>query len=106
MWLVVSTLLTRNWTNHTAKSLKPLLHTAETRLTPGDRTKLADLIAAFIATHEDHTDFTPEDRAHLDLPDRDPFIAADPAEIAALFSRRGQPRRPGRAPALRPRMAG
>lgn len=69
--------------------LQTLLHDAETRLAAPDQSRLADLVEAFVATHDDPAPFTPEERAHLALIDTEPFIAADPAAVAATFGKRG-----------------
>jgi hypothetical protein len=69
--------------------LKSLLRTAETRLAPADQAELADLPESFVASHEGDPDFTPEELDRLRRIDTEPFTAADPAAVAALFARRG-----------------
>ena len=55
---------------------------------PVERLRLAHLIAAFLAAQDGAHGFTPEEMAHLRVIDAEPFIPADPAEVAALFGRR------------------
>ena len=69
--------------------LKPLLAAAESRLAPADQDALADLLEAFLADRDDDPAFTDEERAHLQQIAAEPFVEADPAQIAALFNRIG-----------------
>lgn len=69
--------------------LRTLLEEAETRLSEAGQRRLAEIVEAFVATHEGEEDFTQTERAHLASIDREPFREADPAEVAALFARRG-----------------
>jgi hypothetical protein len=69
-------------------ALRALIDDAEARLSPADRERLADLVGAYVETHTSG-DFTPEERAHLESLDREPFDPAPPEMVAALFARRG-----------------
>ena len=69
--------------------LKTLLHSAETRLAPADQAELADLMESFVATHAGASDFSAEELDHLRQIDLEPFVAADPAAVAALFAWHG-----------------
>ncbi len=69
--------------------LRHLLEDAETRLSEAGQRRLAELVEAYVATHEGEGDFTGDELAHLSEVDREPFAPADPAEVAALFARRG-----------------
>ena len=69
--------------------LQSLIRDAEMRLATPDQTRLAELVEAFVTTHEDPAPFTPEERAHLALIDAEPFDPADPDAVAAIFGRRG-----------------
>lgn len=69
--------------------LHTLILDAETNLDLPDQERLAQLVEAFVTTHQDPTPFSPEERAHLALIDAEPFDPADPAAVAATFGRRG-----------------
>lgn len=68
--------------------LHHLLTEAETQLAPPDQARLAELVESFMATHTGPPDFDAEEYAHLMLLDSEAFDPADPADIAALLSRR------------------
>jgi hypothetical protein len=69
-------------------TLRALIDDAEARLSAADRERLADLVGAYVETHAAGS-FTPEERAHLETLDREPFDPAPPETVAALFARRG-----------------
>jgi hypothetical protein len=69
--------------------LQSLILDAETHLAAPDQERLAELVEAFVTTHQDPAPFTPEELAHLALIDAEPFDPADPAAVAAIFGRRG-----------------
>jgi hypothetical protein len=69
--------------------LQTLLAEAESRLAEADQSRLADLVEAFVATYDAPADFSPEEQADLARLDAEPFEAADPAEVAEAFRRRG-----------------
>ncbi|MBS0563629.1 MAG: hypothetical protein JSR87_03855 [Proteobacteria bacterium] len=68
--------------------LHRLLTEAEAQLAPPDQARLAELVESFVATHTGPPDFDSEEYAHLALLDSEEFDPADPAEVAALLSRR------------------
>lgn len=70
-------------------TLHDLFKQAEEGLDRPGQDQLAELVAAFLATHSGPAPFSPEDLAHLRQIDREAFDAADPAEVAELFGRRG-----------------
>ncbi len=69
--------------------LHSLILDAETHLDAPDQDRLAELVEAFVTTHQDPAPFTPEERAHLTLIDAEPFDPADPDAVASTFGRRG-----------------
>jgi len=69
--------------------LQNLMERAQSRLAPSEREALAEIVDGFIATHEGTPDFTDAERAHLNRVDTEPFVPADPRDVAALFARRG-----------------
>lgn len=69
--------------------LHALIQTAESRLNAADQAQLAEIVEDFVALREGAPDFTAEERDHLKRLEAEPFTPADPAEVAALFARRG-----------------
>ncbi|MGQ0563729.1 MAG: hypothetical protein ACT4OK_01475 [Gemmobacter sp.] len=69
--------------------IRSLIDTAEARLPDRDQDDLADLLEEFVASRSAHAEFTTDEWAHLLRVDAEPFIPADPAEVAAVFARRG-----------------
>lgn len=69
--------------------LQTLIHEAEARLSAAEQARLADLVQAYVTSHEAPDDFTPTERAHLAVIDAEPFDPADPADVAKVFARRG-----------------
>jgi len=69
--------------------LTTLLERAETCLDAPARAALAEIVDAFIATHQGAPDFTGSEIAHLRHIESEPFVPADPQAVAALFARRG-----------------
>jgi hypothetical protein len=69
-------------------ALRALIDDAEARLSLADRERLADLVGAYVETHAAGV-FTPEERAHIEVLDGEPFDPASSETVAALFSRRG-----------------
>ena len=68
--------------------LHSLLAEAEAQLAPEDQEDLAEILEQFVANRTAAMTFTPEEMAHLELIASEPFVAADPAEVAAFFARR------------------
>ena len=68
--------------------LHTLVAEAEAALTAEDQARLAELVEAFVATHQEGQDFSAEELADLARLDAGPTVPADPAEVAALFARR------------------
>lgn len=69
--------------------LQDLIVEAEARLGPEAQERLAAVVESFMATWAEPADFTPEEMDHLRTLDREPFVAADPAEVEAFFAQRG-----------------
>jgi hypothetical protein len=69
-------------------TLRALIDDAEERLSPADRERLADLVRSYVETHAADA-FTPDERAHLEALDAEPFDPAPPEAVALLFSKRG-----------------
>ena len=69
--------------------LRDLIIAAESRLDDPTRERLAALVESFLDTHDGSDHFTASERVHLRALDAEPFDPADPAEVAALFARRG-----------------
>ncbi len=67
--------------------LQHLLAEAET-LPEAEQDDLADLVESFLAHHSDEAVFTPEELEHIARIEAEPFVEADPKEIAAIFARR------------------
>ena len=67
--------------------LHSLLAEAEAQLAPEDQERLAEMLEAFVANNATLPDFTPEELEHLRMIEAEPFVAADPAEVAAYFAR-------------------
>lgn len=67
--------------------LSYLLAEAEARLLEAEQDDLADLVASYLDSHG-AAPFTAEELAHLDRLVAEPFVEADPAEVAAIFARR------------------
>lgn len=71
--------------------MTPRLQTllAEAASLPEDeQDALADKVEAFLAIRDEAATFTPEEMAHVDRIAAEPFVEADPEELAALFGRR------------------
>ena len=68
--------------------LHTLLTEAEAQLSPADQDWLAELLEAFMANHSPASYFTPEELAHLQRLDAEPFIPASDEDMKALFARR------------------
>lgn len=68
--------------------IRSVLDTAEAWLPGPDQDDLADLMEEFVAARAASGEFSAEERALLVEIDAEPFIAADPSAIAALFARR------------------
>ena len=64
--------------------LNTLLERADTCLDATSRATLAEIVDAFIATHQGAQDFTDAELEHLRHVDSEPFRPADPQEVAAL----------------------
>lgn len=69
--------------------LKDLIVEAEARLGPEAQEQLAEIVEHFVASWTADPGFTPEEMARLREIDAEPFEAADPAEVEAVFRRRG-----------------
>jgi hypothetical protein len=69
--------------------LQTLITEAEARLSASEQARLADLVQAYVTSHEEPDDFTPAERAHLALIDAEAFEPADPEEVIRVFARRG-----------------
>jgi len=69
--------------------LHTLLERAETCLDATSRATLAEIVDAFIITHQGAQCFTEAELRHLRHVDSEPFVPADPQAVAALFARRG-----------------
>jgi hypothetical protein len=67
--------------------LHSLIREAETLLPKPDMARLAEMVEAFVTTHQDTEAFTPEERADLILIDAEPFSAADPDAVVTIFGR-------------------
>ena len=68
--------------------IRSLTAAAEARLPEPDQDDLANLMEEFVAGRSDPVAFTPEEWAHLRVVDAEPFVPADPGDVAALFARR------------------
>ena len=68
--------------------IRSLTAAAEARLPGPDQDDLADLMEEFVAARSAPVEFTENEWARLRLIDAEPFIPADPAAVAALFSKR------------------
>ena len=69
--------------------LHHLIVEAEAKLGPEAQERLAEVVETFVATWSTDGEFTPEEMARLREIDAEPFEAVDPAEVEALFRRRG-----------------
>ena len=69
--------------------LNTLLERADICLDATSRATLAEIVDAFISTHQGTQDFTDAELAHLRDVESEPFVPADPQAVAALFARRG-----------------
>ena len=69
--------------------LSHLLAEAESRLPEPEQELLADIVETFLASREDPEPFTPEELDHIRRLESEPFVEADPEEVAAFFARRG-----------------
>lgn len=67
--------------------LQDIIGQAEARLDPDAREELAELISTFVAGRQESAEFTPAEMEHLRVLDVEPFEAADPAEVAEVFSK-------------------
>lgn len=68
--------------------LQDLIVEAGARLGPEAQERLVEVLESFVATWAEPPDFTPDEMDHLRALDREPFVAADPAEVEAIFARR------------------
>jgi hypothetical protein len=68
--------------------LHHLLAEAES-LPEAEQDLLADLVESFMASHAGSDLFTPEELEHIRRLESEPFVEADPDEVAAFFARRG-----------------
>jgi hypothetical protein len=69
--------------------LHDLIVEAEAKLGPEAQERLAEIIETFVVTWSTELEFTPEEMARLREIDAEPFEAADPAEVEAVFRQRG-----------------
>jgi hypothetical protein len=67
--------------------LAPLLDEARAALTAADQDRLADLIAAYVATHVPQDDFTEDELAELKRRHDEPFDPAPDHEVMEFFAR-------------------
>jgi hypothetical protein len=68
--------------------LQSLLAEAES-LPEDDQDDLVELVETFLAARNEAATFTPEELEHIRRIEAEPFVEADPAEVAAFFARRG-----------------
>lgn len=64
-----------------------ILGEAQTTLSAAEHDRLADLIAAYVASHAAPPDFTDEELAELKLRHREPFDPAPDDEVTEFFAR-------------------
>ena len=69
--------------------LQNLIVEAEARLGPEEQDRLADIVEHFVVSRTTEVAFTPEEMARLREIDAEPFGAADPGEVEAVFRQRG-----------------
>jgi predicted O-methyltransferase YrrM len=69
--------------------IRSLTAAAEAHLPGPDQDELADLMEEFVTARTAPVEFSPEEWALLRQIDAEPFVAADPAAVAAVFARRG-----------------
>jgi hypothetical protein len=69
--------------------LHELIAETEAKLGPEEQAGLTEIVEAYILSRTTAPGFTPEEMARLREIDAEPFEAADPAEVEALFRRRG-----------------
>jgi hypothetical protein len=69
--------------------LHDLIVEAEAKRGPEAQERLAEIVESFVASWSTEPEFTPEEMARLREIDAEPFVAADPAEVEAVFRRRG-----------------
>ncbi|MEM6932221.1 MAG: hypothetical protein AAF526_01410 [Pseudomonadota bacterium] len=60
---------------------------AEAALDAGAQSELAEIIRDFVAVRQTPEPFTPDEMTHLRAVDAEPFVAADPAAVQAVFDR-------------------
>ncbi len=69
--------------------LHELIVEADAKLGPEGQERLAEIVESFVVSWTAEVDFTPEEMARLRELDAEPFEAADPAEVEAVFRRPG-----------------
>lgn len=69
--------------------LHDLIAGAEAKLGPEEQAGLTEIVAAYILSRTAGGGFTAEEMARLREIDAEPFEAAHPAEVEAVFRRRG-----------------
>ena len=67
--------------------IRTLVEAAEACLPEGEQDDLADILEEFVASRSMKLDFTAAELEHLKIVAAEPFVAADPDELAKLFAR-------------------
>jgi len=67
--------------------LKQTLATAEEKLDADGQARLAELVSEVVESWSAASPFSADERAHLVDVAAEPFVAADPTEVADLFNK-------------------